>query len=57
MVSSGGLFFWDLLFVVDGDGEYFFGVLSAVVVGSSFNLGFVFSFFFGVGLWVLIFDG
>ena len=48
-MSSGGLFFWDLLFVVEGDGECFFGRVSAVVVGSSFNLGFVFFFFFGCG--------
>ena len=40
-------FFWDLLFVVDGDGEFFFFVVvSVVVVGSSSDLGFVFFFFF-----------
>ena len=53
-MSGGGeqwrAFFWDLLFVVDGDGggdgEYFLVVVSAVVVGSSFNLGFVFIYLF-----------
>ena len=36
--------------VVDGDGEYFFVVVSAVMVGSSSNLGFVFYFFRFVGM-------
>ena len=49
LVSGGSerwrAFFWDLLSVVDGDGEYFF-----VVVGSSSDLGFVFFFFGFVGM-------
>ena len=60
LVSGGGewrkAFFWDLLFVVNGDGEYFFVVVSVVVVAWRVAVPiWVYSFFFG-GLWVWISD-
>ena len=60
LVSGGGewrkAFFWDLLFVVNGDSEYFFVVVSVVVVAWWVAVPiWVYSFFFG-GLWVWISD-